>query len=153
VNNKTSNNSSDQMAKHLAEVLSDSYMLMIKTHRYHWNVTGPLFPQLHILFEQQFTELFGAVDEIAERIRALGVLAPGSTAAFKHHTAVKEAGENPLSADAMIKDLLNSHDQLRTRAEEGRKFADEIDDRASEDLLNGRLAAHDKIMWMLRVQI
>src|ERR1700735_4437386 len=91
-------NSNAQMAKHLVNVVSDTYLLMIKTHGYHWNVTGPLFPQLHVFLESQYNELFLAADEVAERIRALDCPAPGSTEVFKNHTAVKEAGEKPLSA-------------------------------------------------------
>jgi starvation-inducible DNA-binding protein len=140
------------MAKHLINVVSDTYMLMIKTQGYHWNVIGPLFPQLHAFFEQQYKELFAAADEIAERIRALDCLAPGSTQAFHEHTAVKETTGQQPSAAAMVKDLLKSNEQTRERIEEARAFADEIGDRATEDLLNGRLAAHDKTMWMLRSQ-
>ncbi len=146
-------NSSAQMAKHLLNVVSDTYLLMIKTHGYHWNVTGPLFPQLHLFLEGQYNELFLAADLIAERIRALDFFAPGSPAAFKNHTAVKDAPDQPPSAAAMLKDLLKTHEQVRMRIEEARSFADEIDDRASEDLLNGRLAAHDKMMWMIRSQV
>src|SRR5580704_2562554 len=124
-------NSNAQMAKHLVNVVSDTYLLMIKTHGYHWNVTGPLFPQLHAFLEAQYNELFVAADDVAERIRALDFPAPGSTETFKHHTAVKEAGEKPLSAKAMISDLLKSHEQVRMRVEEARSFADEIDDRAT----------------------
>ena len=146
-------NSNTQMAKHLVNVVSDTYLLMIKTHGYHWNVTGPLFPQLHAFFEQQYTELFAAVDEVAERIRALDCFAPGGPDVFKHHTAIKEAPETPPAAISMVKDLFKSHEQARQRVEEARVFADEIADRATEDLLNGRLAAHDKAMWMLKSQI
>lgn len=145
-------NSNVQMAKHLLNVVSDTYLLLIKTHGYHWNVTGPLFPQLHALFETQYTELFAAVDVIAERIRALDCFAPGSSEAFRSHTAVKSAPDAPPSATAMIKDLLRTHEQVRERVEEARSFADEIDDRATEDMLNGRLREHDKTIWMLRSQ-
>ena len=143
-------NSNAQMAKHLVNVVSDTYLLMIKTHGYHWNVTGPLFPQLHLLLEKQYNELFEAADEIAERIRALDFPAPGSTQMFHQHTAVKEASGQALSAMAMVKDLLKTHEQVRDRVEEGRAFANEIEDTATEDLLNKRLEAHDKTMWMLR---
>jgi starvation-inducible DNA-binding protein len=125
---------------------------MIKTHGYHWNVTGPLFVQLHSFLETQYNELFVASDEIAERIRALDYVAPGGPDVFKHHTVVKESPEQPPSATAMIKDLLKTHENVRERVEEARSFADEINDRATEDMLNGRLAAHDKTMWMLRAQ-
>ncbi len=145
-------NSNTQMAEHLIDVLSDTYLLMIKTHGYHWNVTGPLFPQLHAMFEEQYTELFKAADDIAERIRALDFPAPGSTEAFGENTTVKEAANGQLTAAAMVKDLLKTHEQVRERIEEARAFAEEIEDRVSEDILNGRLAVHDKTMWMLRAQ-
>jgi starvation-inducible DNA-binding protein len=149
----SSKNSAAQMAKHLANVVSDTYILMIKTHGYHWNVTGPMFPQIHAFFEAQYQELFAAVDEIAERIRALDFPAPGSTEMFKNHTAVKESGSQSLSATGMLKDLLKSHEQTRERIEEARAFAEEIEDRASEDLMIGRLRAHDKVIWMTRAQV
>jgi len=143
-------NSSAQMAKHLNWVVSDTYLLMIKTHGYHWNVTGPQFHQLHLLFETQYNELFTAADEVAERVRALDAYALGSTQAFREHTSVKEANENPPSAAAMIKDLVKSNEQVRDRVSEARRFANEVEDTASEDLMNKRLEAHDKALWMLR---
>jgi starvation-inducible DNA-binding protein len=146
-------NSNAQMAQHLSMVLSDTYLLMIKTHGYHWNVTGPLFPQLHAFFEEQYKELFAAADEMAERIRALQVFAPGSTRAFQEDTVIKEAVAQPPAAASMVKDLLKSHEQLRERVEAARAFAEEIEDRASEDLLIGRLEVHDKTIWMLRSQV
>lgn len=146
-------NSNTQMAQHLIGVLSDTYLLMIKTHGFHWNVTGSLFPQLHTFFETQYNELFLAADEIAERIRALDVFAPGSTEAFRNETALKEAPGQVPSATAMLKDLLKSNEQVRDRIEHARAFADEIEDRATEDLMNNRRAAHDKAIWMIRSQI
>lgn len=148
----TMKNSSVQMAKHLTNVVSDTYLLMIKTHGFHWNVTGPNFHQLHLFFEGQYQEMFEAVDAIAERIRALNSFAPGSTAAFHNHTAIKETGDQPPSAMNMVKELIKYHEQTRERIEEARKFANEIEDTASEDLMNNRLAAHDKMLWMLRSQ-
>src|ERR1700722_2227338 len=94
-------NSNAQMAKHLVNVVSDTYLLTIKTHGYHWNVTGPLFPQLHAFLETQYNELFAAVDEVAERIRAIDFPAPGGPETFKHHTVVKDSSEQPPSAPAM----------------------------------------------------
>jgi starvation-inducible DNA-binding protein len=146
-------NSNAQMAKHLVNVVSDTYLLMIKTHGYHWNVTGPLFPQLHAFLETSYNELFVAADEVAERIRALDFFAPGGPDVFKHHTLVKEASENPPSAPAMLKDLLKTHESVRDRIEEARAFANEIEDVATEDMLNGRLRAHDKTIWMIRAQV
>jgi len=145
-------NSNVQMAKHLANVVSDTYLLMIKTHGYHWNVTGPSFHSLHLMFEEQYKELFAAADEVAERIRALDVFAPMSAATFHSHTAVKEANGAPPNAKAMLQDLIKSHEQTRERVAEGRAFAGEVEDTASEDLLNKRLEAHDKTIWMLKSQ-
>jgi len=146
-------NSSLQMAQSLIGVLSDTYVLMIKTHGYHWNVTGSLFPQLHSFFEAQYQELFAAADEIAERIRALNVFAPGSTEAFREATCIKEAPHQVPSSLSMLKDLFKSHEQIQTRIEQSRLLADEIEDRATEDLLNGRRLAHDKALWMIRSQL
>jgi starvation-inducible DNA-binding protein len=140
------------MAKHLANSLSDTYLLTIKTHGYHWNVTGANFYELHLLLEKQYQELFEAADTLAERIRALDVFAPGSAQAFHMHTAVKEAGDKPPGAKAMVADLVKTHEQVRERIEEGRAFANEIGDAASEDFLIQRLDAHDKMIWMLRSQ-
>lgn len=147
------NNSNRQMAQHLVGVLSDTYLLMIKTHGFHWNVTGPLFPQLHTFFETQYNELFLAADEIAERIRALNSFAPGSTEEFKTATTLKETPTQVPSANAMLKDLLKCNEQVRDRIEQARSFADEIEDRTTEDLMNGRRAAHDKAIWMIRSQL
>src|ERR1700690_1164772 len=99
-------NSTTQMAKHLANSVSDTYLLTIKTHGYHWNVTGPNFYELHLLLESQYKELFEAADTLAERIRALDVFAPGSAEAFHNHTAVKEAGDKPPVAKVMVADLV-----------------------------------------------
>ena len=145
-------NSDTQMAEHLIDVLSDTYLLMIKTHGYHWNVTGPQFHQLHLFFEEQYKQLFEAADDIAERIRALDFPAPGSTETFRDNTVLKEAGDQHLSASAMVKNLLKSHEQVRDRIEQARAFAEEIEDRASEDLMIERERAHDKTIWMLRSQ-
>ena len=145
-------NSNAQVAKHLAWVLSDTYVLMVKTHGYHWNVTGELFPQLHTLFETQYNELFTAADEIAERIRALNVAAPVSMSSFLTHTSVKETTTIP-NATAMIKDLIASNENARARVAEACDFAGEVGDKASEDVMIARLRAHDKALWMLRALV
>lgn len=145
-------NSATQMVKHLTNVLSDTYVLGVKTHGYHWNVTGALFPQLHAMFEGQYTALFAAADEIAEHIRALDMPAPGSMAAFQDNSSIKEANGQVLSATAMVKDLLKSHEQVRVRVTAACEFAGELGDKASEDLMIQRLRAHDKTIWMLRAQ-
>ena len=149
----TKKNANPQMAKQLASVLSDTYLLMIKTHGYHWNVTGALFPQLHTFFETLYNELFLAADELAERIRALEVFAPGSTESFLSQTVIKESATLIPSAAVMLKDLLKSNELVRDRIEQARAFADKIEDRATEDLMNSRRAAHDKAIWMIRSQM
>ncbi len=145
-------NSTAQIAKHLVNVVSDTYLLTIKTHGYHWNVTGPQFHSLHILLEEQYKELFEAADVIAERIRAIDEFAPGSARVFHNHTAVKEAPDAPPNAKAMLIDLIKTHQQVRERIEEGRAFASEVEDAATEDMLITRLEAHDKHIWMLKSQ-
>ena len=141
-----------QMVEYLIDVLSDTYVLMVKTHGYHWNVTGEFFAQLHLLLEEQYNGLFKAADDIAERMRALDLPAPGSMAAFLDNTVVKETGGQALTAQAMLRDLLRSHEQVRERIAEARDFADEFGDKGTEDLLIQRLRDHDKMIWMLRAQ-
>jgi starvation-inducible DNA-binding protein len=145
-------NTNAQVAKHLAWVLSDTYVLMVKTHGFHWNVTGPLFPQLHALFEAQYNELFLAADEIAERIRGLNMPAPVSMANFLAATEVKEATRIPDAQD-MIKELLVHNEALRARISEACDYAGEVGDKGSEDLMIARLRAHDKAIWMLRTMV
>ena len=142
-------NTNTQVAKHLSWVLSDTYVLMVKTHGFHWNVTGELFPQLHTLFEGQYNELFTAADEIAERIRALDVNAPLSMGDFLTHTSVKESTSVP-SAQAMIKELIKYNETTRARVAEASDFAAEVGDKGSEDVMIARLRAHDKAIWMLK---
>ena len=146
-------NSNAAMAKHLALVLSDTYVLAIKTHGYHWNVMGPLFAPLHALFGTQYEALLAAADEIAERIRALGLMPDGSMEAFLQNTVVKEADAKPLTAEAMVADLYQSHQQVRARVASAAEFADDVDDVATEDLMIQRLQDHDKTIWMLRSQL
>jgi starvation-inducible DNA-binding protein len=146
-------NANAHIAGHLVDVLSDTYLLGIKTHGYHWNVTGPLFPQLHVQFGEQYEALFEAADELAERLRALDFPAPGSVAAFLKNTGIKEASGQPLKASAMVADLLASHETVRGRVEGARAFAEEAGDKATEDFLIKRLDEHDKTIWMLRSQV
>jgi starvation-inducible DNA-binding protein len=147
---KAEKNSNVQMAKHIANSVADTYLLTIKTHGYHWNVTGPNFHGIHVLLEAQYNNLFQAADTLAERIRALDVQAPGSAETFHNHTVVKEASDKPLAGKDMIKDLIKTHEMVRDRIEEGRQFANEIGDAASEDMLVTRLEDHDKMIWMLK---
>jgi starvation-inducible DNA-binding protein len=142
-------NTNAQVAKHLAQVLSDTYVLLVKTHAYHWNVTGELFPQLHTLFETQYNELFLAADEIAERIRAIDANTPMSMHQFQQATSIRETSSVP-NAKAMIKDLIAANENIRLRIVEACEFAGEVGDKGSEDAMIIRLKAHDKALWMLK---
>lgn len=139
----------EKIAHGLSKVLADSYTLYLKTHNYHWNVTGPMFQTLHGMFETQYTELATAVDEIAERIRALGVRAPGSYAEYSKLAAVKDAEGEP-TAREMIADLVTSHETVCRTARETFKSAESASDEATADLLTQRIQTHEKTAWMLR---
>ena len=133
----------------LSHLLADSYTLYLKTHNYHWNVKGPMFNTLHTLFETQYTELALAVDEIAERIRALNAPAPGSYAAFSALTAIKEATDVP-SATAMIEDLAADQATVVEAAKRVVAAGEAADDAATADLGVRRIDIHQKNSWMLR---
>lgn len=133
----------------LSRLLADTYTLYLKTHNYHWNVTGPMFTALHALFEEQYTELSTAVDVIAERIRALGEFAPGSYQAFSELTAIKEDNEVP-NAETMLKNLLDSHEVIIRHARELLQTDAIETDEVSGDLLTQRMEFHEKNAWMLR---
>lgn len=137
------------IAQGLSRLLADTYTLYLKTHNYHWNVTGPMFTSLHVLFEEQYTELATAVDVIAERIRALGEFAPGSYQAFAKLTEIKEENEVP-NAEQMIQNLLDSH-EIIIRHSRNLLQSDAIEnDDVSADLLTQRMDFHEKTAWMLR---
>jgi starvation-inducible DNA-binding protein len=138
-----------QIAAGLSRLLADSYTLYLKTHNYHWNVTGPMFNTLHLMFEQQYTELAAAVDEIAERIRALGHPAPGSYKAFAGLTKIKEEESVP-SAEEMIRQLVIGQETVVRTAREIFPLADEAHDEPTADLLTQRMQLHEKNAWMLR---
>jgi starvation-inducible DNA-binding protein len=150
---KGRNDHSKTMAETLARVLANTYTLYLKTHNYHWNVTGPQFASLHTLFETQYTELAGAVDTIAERIRALGHVAPGSYAAFGKLSEVKEAPDSPPEAMQMIRDLAADNEVLIKLAEKANEIADESNDVASGDMMIERMQVHAKAAWMLRAHV
>lgn len=133
----------------LSVLLADTYTLYLKTHNYHWNVTGPMFQTLHTLFETQYNELALAVDEIAERIRALGEFAPGSYKEFAKLTSIKEADGIP-SAEEMIKDLVKGQEAIAKTARSIVPVADKASDEVSLDLLTQRMMVHEKTAWMLR---
>ncbi len=138
-----------KIAQGLSRLLADSYTLYLKTHNYHWNVTGPLFNTLHTMFETQYTELAIAVDEIAERIRALGVAAPGSYAAFAELTSITEETGQP-SAEEMIRELVVGQETVARTAREIFPLADAANDEPTADLLTQRMQLHEKNAWMLR---
>ena len=137
------------IARGLSRLLADSYTLYLKTHNYHWNVTGPLFNTLHLMFETQYTELAAAVDEIAERIRALGMPAPGSYSAFEELTSIEEERGQP-SAEEMIRQLVIGQETVARTAREIFPLADEANDEPTADLLTQRMQLHEKNAWMLR---
>jgi len=138
-----------EIAQGLSRLLADSYTLYPKTHNYHWNVTGPLFNTLHAMFETQYTELAVAVDEIAERIRALGFPAPGSYAAFAELTSIREETGQP-SAEQMIEQLVVGQEAVARTAREVFPLADAAHDEPTADLLTQRMQLHEKNAWMLR---
>ena len=137
------------IASGLSKLLADSYSLYLKTHNYHWNVSGPLFNTLHQMFEEQYTELATAVDEIAERIRALGIKAPGSYTEFAKLTSIEEgSGEEP--AEEMIRQLFVGQETVVRTAREAFPAADAANDEPTADLLTQRMQIHEKNAWMLR---
>ncbi|MBE0493111.1 MAG: DNA starvation/stationary phase protection protein [Thiomicrospira sp.] len=138
-----------EIAEGLSHLLADSYLLFLKTHNYHWNVTGPMFQALHTMFETQYTELFTAVDEIAERIRSLGEFAPGSFQAFQKISQIKEETSHP-SAEDMIRNLVLGQEAVTKTAREIIKIANEAHDEPTVDLLTQRMQIHEKNAWMLR---
>jgi len=138
-----------EVAQGLAKILADSYTLYLKTHNFHWNVKGPQFQSLHLLFEKLYTELAIAVDDIAERIRALGFRAPASYAEFSKLTSVKEVTED-LPAEEMLKQLLEGQEIVTRGAREVFPIADRDGDEATMDLLTQRMRDHEKAAWMLR---
>ena len=140
------------VALELSKVLADTYAMYQKTHGYHWNVKGPNFRGLHLLFEEQYTELWNSIDEIAERIRALGELAPMSTSAFGNLSSLKE-GDPTFSADDMLKDLKTSQKQVIATIQAAEKAAEAAGDGATQDLCNARLAAHQKHLWMIKASL
>ena len=138
-----------RVADGLSNVLADTFVLYLKTHNFHWNVTGPMFQTLHSMFEEQYNELWLAVDAIAERIRSLGFTAPGSYGEFTRLTYLQET---PIATNAneMIAELLRDHETAARTAQSALAVARTAVDAPTEDLLTQRLAAHQKAAWMLR---
>ncbi|MFM7346672.1 MAG: Dps family protein [Tagaea sp.] len=139
-------------AEALGKVLASTYLLAVKTQGFHWNVAGPLFPQLHAQFGAQYEALAEASDEIAERIRALGHVAPGSFAQFGKLSAIEEQTGAP-KADKMIAELLADHETLIRLARETKDIVEGVGDAESGDMMVERMQEHGKTAWMLRSQL
>jgi starvation-inducible DNA-binding protein len=133
----------------LKKLLADTYTLYLKTHGYHWNVEGPHFQQLHALFMQQYTEMWTAVDELAERIRALGKFAPASYSEMAALSSIKEEKGQPDWRD-MVTNLARGHEEVAKSAREVLRVAEEIGDDATADVVTPRITLHEKTAWMLR---
>jgi len=139
----------NEIAAGLSRVLADTYTLYLKTHNFHWNVTGPMFQTLHLMFETQYNELALAVDLVAERIRALGVTAPGTYKQFAQLSAIQEDGGVPAARD-MIRRLVEGHETVARTARDSFKAAEAASDQPTCDLLTQRMQVHEKTAWMLR---
>ena len=138
------------IADGLSRLLADTYTLYLTTHNFHWNVTGPMFNTLHAMFMAQYTELWNAVDPIAERIRALGHTAPGSYAQFGRLASIKDAPAEPPKALDMVRILCEGHEAVARTARSVFPLADRANDEPTADLLTQRLAIHEQTAWMLR---
>ena len=139
----------EPIANALADVLADTYRLVFKTHSYHWNVEGPLFYSIHKLTEEQYENMFAAADEIAERIRALGQMAPMSMDEIVKRSVVKDLGETP-NAGEMVEDLAEAHERVAHRLHALAELAGERKDIVTEDMATERSAFHEQAAWMLR---
>ena len=139
-----------QIASGLERVLADTYVLYLKTHNFHWNVEGPMFNTLHQMFMDQYTELWNALDLIAERIRALGAYAPGSHKSYGKLATIPEADEGPTPAETMIRQLLDGHEAVAKTTRSVFPAAEAGNDEGTLDLLTQRLQVHEKTAWMLR---
>lgn len=138
-----------EIAQGISRVLADSYLLYVKTHNFHWNVTGPMFNTLHLMFEEQYQELANAVDEIAERIRALGFPAPGTYKKFAELATIQEEEGVP-EAEQMIRQLVEGQEAVVKTARKVLPLAAEVNDEPTVDLLTQRMQVHEKNAWMLR---
>lgn len=142
-------NDRQQIAQGLSRMLADTYTLYLKSHNFHWNVTGPMFQTLHLMFEQQYTELATAVDLIAERIRALGFPAPATYSQFSSLTSIAEPEGTP-NAQGMIRELVEGQEACVRTARAVFPVADAANDQPTADLLTERMQVHEKTAWMLR---
>jgi starvation-inducible DNA-binding protein len=138
-----------RIADGLARLLADNYSLYLKTHNFHWNVTGPMFQTLHVMFMEQYNELWIALDQIAERIRALGFPAPGTNSEFARLTSIKENAGVP-DAREMVRLLVQGHEAVARTARKIFPAVEKANDQPTMDLLTQRLQVHEKTAWMLR---
>jgi len=139
----------NSVEKALQETLANSFMVYFKTHSFHWNVEGAHFHSLHGMFEEQYNEIWAALDDIAERLRALDAYAPLNFATLSKHAAIDETGQMP-DAMSMVKMLADDNAALVSQMQDAVIVAQEAGDEATADLLIGRIAAHEKAAWMLR---
>jgi len=140
----------EKIARELSKLLADTYTLYLTTHNFHWNVTGPMFNTLHAMFMTQYTELWNAVDPIAERIRALGHAAPGSYAEFGRLSSVDDAPSKTPKALDMVRVLVRGHEAVARTARSIFPLVESANDQPTADLLTQRLNVHEKTAWMLR---
>ena len=138
------------IAQGLSRLLADTYTLYLTTHNFHWNVTGPMFNTLHAMFMAQYTELWNAVDPVAERIRSLGHPAPGSYGQFGKLSSLKDAPSAPPKALEMVRILVEGHEAVARTARAVFPLADKAGDEPTADLLTQRLTVHEQTAWMLR---
>lgn len=138
-----------EIAEGLSRLLADSYTLYLMTHNFHWNVTGPFFRDLHLMFEEQYTELANAVDVIAERIRTLGFPAPGTYNAFAELSSIREVDGVP-SAEEMVQLLVEGNESVVRTAREILPAAQDANDESTDSLIADRMVIHEKTAWMLR---
>jgi starvation-inducible DNA-binding protein len=145
-------NDRNEIAQGLKGLLADSYTLYLQTHNFHWNVTGPQFRELHLMFEEHYTEQAIAVDDIAERIRTLGVAAPGTYRAFAELSSIKEVDGVP-EASAMVRLLLQGHEAVVKTCRDVLKRSQQADDESTSALVGDRMRVHEKTAWMLRATL
>ncbi|MBJ7900269.1 MAG: DNA starvation/stationary phase protection protein [Cyanobacteria bacterium RI_101] len=138
-----------KIAEGLKKLLADTYTLYLQTHNFHWNVTGPQFRELHLMFEEQYNELALAVDEIAERIRSLDVVAPGTYKQFAQLSSIPEVDDIP-SGTAMVDILTSGHEQIVKTCRQVLKLSQGADDESTTSLASDRMRVHEKTAWMLR---
>ncbi|MEB3175692.1 MAG: Dps family protein [Cyanobacteriota bacterium] len=138
-----------KIAEGLKKLLADTYTLYLQTHNFHWNVTGPQFRELHLMFEEQYNELALAVDEIAERIRSLDVVAPGTYKQFAQLSSIQEVDSIP-SGTEMVDILTGGHEQIVKTCRQVLKLSQSADDESTTSLASDRMRVHEKTAWMLR---